>query len=200
MENLQYSIWQKPYKNALTELDPLRVAERVAAAEAAIAMRMKQASGSSDGQDELRALKGAREALNTLKNLKRASAPRIQPTTSNTTFSVSSFQAEPRSIVDLSFDETLITVWRQALVDDAKEIVLGTEKYTVRRTPQRKLREVDFVFAVKEIRGLEQNPETKSQWATMARDGKKVMQFHSEGRYVANVVEGKVTFYGYWDK
>ena len=44
MENLQYSIWQKPYENALTELDPLRVAERVAAAEAAIAMRMKQAS------------------------------------------------------------------------------------------------------------------------------------------------------------
>jgi hypothetical protein len=102
--------------------------------------------------------------------------------------------------VDLSFDETLINVWRQALVDDAKEIVLGTEKYTVRRTPQRKLREVDFVFAVKEIRGLEQNPETKSRWATMARDGKKVMQFLSEGRYVAYVVDGKVTFYGYWDK
>ena len=102
--------------------------------------------------------------------------------------------------MDLSFDETLINVWRQALVDDAKEIVLGTEKYTVRRTPQRKLREVDFVFAVKEIRGLEQNPETKSRWATMARDGKKVMQFLSEGRYVAYVVDGKVTFYGYWDK
>lgn len=100
----------------------------------------------------------------------------------------------------MSFDETLINVWRQALVDDAKEIVLGTEKYTVRRTPQRKLREVDFVFAVKEIRGLEQNPETKSRWATMARDGKKVMQFLSEGRYVAYVVDGKVTFYGYWDK
>ena len=100
----------------------------------------------------------------------------------------------------MSFDETLINVWRQALVDDAKEIVLGTEKYTVRRTPQRKLREVDFVFAVKEIRGLEQNPETKSRWATMARDGKKVMQFLSEGRYVTYVVDGKVTFCGYWDE
>ena len=30
----------------------------------------------------------------------------------------------------------------------------------------------------------------------MARSGKKVMQFLSEGRYVANVVDGKVTFYG----
>jgi hypothetical protein len=30
----------------------------------------------------------------------------------------------------------------------------------------------------------------------MARAGKKVMQFLSEGRYVANVVDGKVTLYG----
>jgi hypothetical protein len=30
----------------------------------------------------------------------------------------------------------------------------------------------------------------------MARSGKKVMQFLSKGRYVANVVDGKVTIYG----
>jgi hypothetical protein len=29
----------------------------------------------------------------------------------------------------------------------------------------------------------------------MARAGKKVMQFTSGGRYLANVAEGKVTFY-----
>jgi hypothetical protein len=29
----------------------------------------------------------------------------------------------------------------------------------------------------------------------MAQSGKKVMQFLSEGRYVANVVDGKVIFY-----
>lgn len=46
------------------------------------------------------------------------------------------------------------------------------------------------------IRGLEQNPETKSRWAQMARDGKKVMQFLREGRYVANVVDGKASLYG----
>jgi len=55
---------------------------------------------------------------------------------------------------------------------------------------------VDFVFEGNEIRGLEQNPQTKSQWAQIARSGKKVMQFLSEGRYVANVVDGKVTLYG----
>ena len=95
-----------------------------------------------------------------------------------------------------SFEETPIEVWRQALVDNAKAVELGKERYPVRRTPKRGLRQVDFVFDGNEIRGLEQNPETKSRWAQMARSGKKVMQFLSEGRYLANVVDGKVNFYG----
>ena len=96
----------------------------------------------------------------------------------------------------LSFDETLIEVWRQALVENAKAVKVGGESYPVRRTPKLGLREVDFVFDGDEIRGLEQNPEAKSRWAQMARSGKKVMQFLSEGRYVANVVDEKVTRYG----
>ena len=58
------------------------------------------------------------------------------------------------------------------------------------------MRQVDFEFDGNEIRGLEQNPDTKSSWAQMARSDKKVMQFLSEGRYVANVVDGKVNLYG----
>ena len=95
-----------------------------------------------------------------------------------------------------SIEETLIEVWRQALVENTNVVELGTERYPVRRTPKRGLRQVDFVFDGNEIRGLEQNPQTKSRWAQMARSGKKVMQFLSDGRYVANVVDGKVTFYG----
>ena len=64
------------------------------------------------------------------------------------------------------------------------------------KTPKRRLRRVDFVFDGNEIRGLEQNPETKSRWAQLARAGKKVMQFLSEGRYVANVVDRKVNLDG----
>jgi hypothetical protein len=96
----------------------------------------------------------------------------------------------------LSFEETLIEVWRQALVENANIVELGKERYPIHRTPKRGLRQVDFVFDRSEIRGLEQNPETKSRWAQMARAGNKVMQFLSEGRYVANVVDGKVTLYG----
>jgi hypothetical protein len=95
-----------------------------------------------------------------------------------------------------SFEQTLIEVWRQALVENTDVVVLGKERYSVRFTPKRRLREVDFVFDGNEIRGLEQNPSTKSRWAELARSGKKVMQFLSEGRYVANVVDGKMTLYG----
>jgi len=98
--------------------------------------------------------------------------------------------------VSLSFEQALIEVWRQALAENSKTVELGPERYPVRRTPKRGLRQVDFVFEGKEIRGLEQNPQTKSRWAQLARSGKKVMQFLSEGRYVANVVNAKVTLYG----
>jgi hypothetical protein len=95
-----------------------------------------------------------------------------------------------------SFEQTLVEVWRQVLVQNADVVELGSERYPVRRTTKRRLRQLDFVIDGKEIRGLEQNPETKSRWAQMARSGKKVMQFLSEGRYVANVVDGKMNLYG----
>jgi hypothetical protein len=96
----------------------------------------------------------------------------------------------------LPLEQALIEVWRQALVENAKTVKLGTDSFPVRRTPKRGLRQVDVVFDGNEIRGLEQNPQIKSRWAQMARSGKRVMQFLSEGRYVANVVDGKVTLYG----
>lgn len=95
----------------------------------------------------------------------------------------------------MSFEETLIEVARQAFADGAKAVVLGTERYPILRTSKRRLRQVDFKFEGREIRGLEQNPDTKSRWAAMARDGKKVMQFLHEGRYVAVVVDGDVRLY-----
>lgn len=95
----------------------------------------------------------------------------------------------------LSLEQVLIEVWRQALVVNAKVVELETETFPVRRTPKRGLRQVDFTFDGNEIRGLEQNPQTKSRWAQLARSGKKVMQFLSEGRYVANVVDGKIHTY-----
>lgn len=95
----------------------------------------------------------------------------------------------------MSFEEALTEVWRQAFEEGAKTVVLGAERYPIRRTAKRGLRQVDFQFEGREIRGLEQNPDTKSRWAAMARDGKKVMQFLVEGRYVAVVVDGEVKLF-----
>ncbi len=73
----------------------------------------------------------------------------------------------------LSSEQTLVEVWRQALVENADVVLLGTGRYPVRRTQKRHLLEVDFVYDGNKIRGLEQNPETTFRWAQMARAGKK---------------------------
>ncbi len=95
-----------------------------------------------------------------------------------------------------SLEETLISVCQQALVDEAKRVALENRSFPVRRTSRSRLREVDFEFEGYQLRGLEQNPETASRWAQLARHGKKVMQFLQKRRYVAVVVDGKVQFYG----
>ena len=43
----------------------------------------------------------------------------------------------------LSFGQALIEVWRQALVENSKSVELGSERYPVRRTPKRGLRQVE---------------------------------------------------------
>jgi carbamate kinase len=100
------------------------------------------------------------------------------------------------SLMKHSFEETLIAVWRQALVDEADVIKLGSGRYLVTRSKAKMLRQVVFAVDGNSIIGIEQNPKTKSRWAALARSGKKVMQFIQDGRYAAVVADGKVTFYG----
>ena len=95
-----------------------------------------------------------------------------------------------------TLEETLISVWQQALAENAKTVKLEDRSFPVRRTSRSRLREVDFQFEEQKLRGLEQNPKTASRWAQLARQGKKVMQFLQQRRYFAVVVEGKVQFYG----
>ncbi len=95
----------------------------------------------------------------------------------------------------MSLEDALISVWRQAFAENAKAVTLEDQSYPIRRTSQSKLREVNFKFGDQALRGVEQNPNTHSRWAKLAREGKKVMQFLADGRYVAGVVDGKVTLY-----
>ena len=94
----------------------------------------------------------------------------------------------------MSIQEALIEVWRQVLRVRSKSVTFGDQIFIVKRTSGGLL-QIDFAFEGIEIRGIEQNPNTKSKWAKMARSGEKVMQFLREGRYFANVASGKVTMY-----
>ena len=95
----------------------------------------------------------------------------------------------------ISLEDALVTVWQQSLFENKKAVALEDMSFPVRSTPKRNLKQIDFRFEGKDLRGLEQNPETKSRWAAMARSGKKVMQFLEGGRYIAVVVDGKVHVY-----
>jgi hypothetical protein len=97
--------------------------------------------------------------------------------------------------VSASLDSVLNSVWQQSLIDKKKTVELAGETYRVRRTSKSKLKQTDFRFEDRQLRGLEQNPNTKSRWAKLARQGRKVMQFLEHGRYIAVVVDGKVHLY-----
>ena len=63
----------------------------------------------------------------------------------------------------------------------------------VKRFARSRLRHVelpgDFVL-------IEQNPNKSSEWAELARAGQRVAWVMRDGRYLARVVDGEVTFLG----
>ncbi len=95
-----------------------------------------------------------------------------------------------------NLEEILISVWQQVLVDEATTVTVCGKNFRVQKTSRSKLRQVDFECDGEKLRGLEQNPGTSSNWAKLAREGKKVMQFLRDGKYMANVMDGKARFYG----
>jgi hypothetical protein len=97
--------------------------------------------------------------------------------------------------VTASFESVLISVWQQSLIVKKKTVDLDDKSYAARHTSKSKLRQIDFRFEDRDLRGLEQNPNTKSRWAKLAREGKQVMQFLEHGKYIAVVVDGKVHLY-----
>jgi hypothetical protein len=98
----------------------------------------------------------------------------------------------------MTLDETLTCVWRQALAEGQAAVELEGESYSVRTTRAKKLRTVEFKYGTYRIDGIEQNPQTSSRWAALAREGKRVMQFSCQRRYIGNVCEGKLLRYPAW--
>jgi hypothetical protein len=97
--------------------------------------------------------------------------------------------------MSMTLEEAFVSVSQQVFAENAKTVTLAESVFPIRHSSRSKLREVDFQFENTQFRGVEQNPDTSSHWAKLAREGKQVMQFLSDGRYVANVVDGKVMLY-----
>ena len=94
--------------------------------------------------------------------------------------------------------ETLIAIWQQVLAEKKRSVEIGRETYSIGITRSTRLRTVDFPLEGHRFAGIEQNPATTSRWAALARAGSRIMQFSCDGRYVANVCEGKLTRYPAW--
>jgi hypothetical protein len=71
-------------------------------------------------------------------------------------------------------------------------------RYAVKRTSKQGLKMCEFVADGHPYKAIEQNPNTRSRWAALAREGHKVVQFvdAGTGRFVAVAVDGKIHFYG----
>ena len=92
-----------------------------------------------------------------------------------------------------SFEEILVEVYKQLFSDNARVVKIGTHQYPIQRSHKGHLRQVNFLFNGHDVRGIEQNPGASNRWAALVRSGKKVAQFLSDGRYVASVVDGKLS-------
>ena|SRR5258708_2714874 len=75
-----------------------------------------------------------------------------------------------------TLEDALLTVYRQSLLENKKTVSLEDRNFPVRSTAKRKLEQIDVQFDGRELRHLEQNPDTKS----LGEDGerrKETMQF-----------------------
>jgi len=90
----------------------------------------------------------------------------------------------------------LQSVAEQMMTGD--EVVLEGRAVRVARTGSRRFRTVRFPMGGREYQAIEHNPEKSSRWGQLAREGHRVVQFRdvASGKYVAVVVNGKVTEYG----
>ena len=92
--------------------------------------------------------------------------------------------------------EKLAAVAEQMMGDAV--VALEGQSVKVERTGSRKFRTVRFELDGREYQMIEQNPEKPSRWGQLARDGHRVVQVRdlASGKYVAAIVDGKVTEYG----
>jgi len=91
--------------------------------------------------------------------------------------------------------ETLKSIAMQLMTGTS--ISVDGRSTLVRSTSRQRLKTAAFTVEGHEYQAIEQNPEKPSRWGQLARSGHQVVQFKDaeSNRFVAVVVDGKVTFY-----
>jgi hypothetical protein len=94
-------------------------------------------------------------------------------------------------------DHAVLTAVAEGMMGGAADVVVDGKSFRVARTGARGFRTVRFEMGGKGYQAIEQNPEKPSRWGQLAREGRRVVQFREvgSGKYVAVVVDGKVTEY-----
>ena len=77
----------------------------------------------------------------------------------------------------MTLQDILIFMWCQILVDGRSEVLLSGRRSPIGFTRGKQLRTVVFPYGQRLFFGIEQSPRTSSRSATLAREGKRVMQF-----------------------
>jgi hypothetical protein len=92
--------------------------------------------------------------------------------------------------------ETLKSIATQLMTSTS--VSVDGKSVPIRRTSRQHLKTAAFAVGGREYQAIEQNPEKPSRWGQMARSGHQVVQFKDaeNSRFVAVVVDGKVTYYG----
>ena len=67
MKDLQYPVWQKPYQEALMEIDPQKLVTRINYAQIRIFLRWNELRTIPDGDEEKQAIQDALSALLSLR-------------------------------------------------------------------------------------------------------------------------------------
>jgi hypothetical protein len=101
--------------------------------------------------------------------------------------------AKPRTSHD--FRRRITISLASISIENSKTVVLYGKSFPVLKTFKIRLRQITFQFEGHTIRGIEQNPVTKSRGAALAKLGQKVMQFVENGSYIAVVADGKLHSY-----
>ena len=103
--------------------------------------------------------------------------------------------SESQREMNASFQQTLVDVWRQALVENVDVVELDGKRFRFASLPGKACgRLISFLTGTRFAgwsRARIRN-HVGRRWHAL---GKKVMQFLSDDRHVANVVDGKVTLY-----